>query len=167
MSICQNHPTRRAVLAAASLCVAGANDRIRCATIGAGSRGYYLTEKFGEQGAEMAAICDVYEPRVRKGLAAAAPGARGYIDYRHILDDKSIDAVIIATPDHTHAQVLIDAVEAGKDAYVEKPLAHTAEEGFRMIKAVRRNGRVVQVGTQRRSYGLYYEAAGIVHSGIL
>jgi len=162
--------TRRAVLMATALGasrVRGANDRIRCATVGTGARGGYLTRTFKEQGAEMAAVCDVYENHLRKALAAASDGARAYEDYRRLLEDKSIDAVIIATPDHHHARMLIDAVEAGKDAYVEKPLAHTVAEGFQMEEAVLRTRRVVQVGTQRRSYGLYHSAKTIVDSGAL
>jgi len=72
---------------------------------------------------------------------------------------------VVATPDHWHAQMVIDAVEAGKDVYVEKPMAHTIAEGFRMMEAVRRTRRVVQVGTQRRSFDLFQEAKQIMHSG--
>jgi len=160
---------RRTFLAATALGssrILGANDRIRCATIGAGNRGAYLTRQFKEFGAEMVAVCDVYEPRLEQGLWAASPGAKSFVDYRRLLEDKSIDAVIIATPDHWHAQMLVDAVGAGKDVYVEKPLAHTIEDGFRMVEAVRRTKRVGQVGTQRRSYPLYQEAKRILDSGV-
>jgi predicted dehydrogenase len=160
---------RRSFLAATAVSAArvyGANERIRCGTIGTGGRGWYLTNQFKEHGAEMAAICDVYEPRLETGLKAASPGARTYIDYRKLLEDKSLDAIVIATPDHLHAQMTVDAAEAGKDIYVEKPLAHTIEAGFRMVEAVRRNKRVAQVGTQRRSYDLYLEAKGIFDSGV-
>lgn len=153
--------------AAASARVLGASERIRCGTIGAGGRGQYLTAQFKEHGAEMGAVCDVYEPNLQRGLRAASPGARGYADYQRLLEDKTIDAVVIATPDHLHASILIDAVEAGKDVYVEKPLAHTIEDGFRMVVAVRRTKRIVQVGTQRRSYELYQEAKGMLESGIV
>ena len=83
-----------------------------------------------------------------------------------MLEDKSIDAVLIATPDHWHAQMTIDAVEAGKDVYVEKPMVHKIEEGFRVIEAVRRTKRVVQVGMQRRSYDVFQEAKQIMDSGV-
>jgi predicted dehydrogenase len=142
-------------LAAASLLQA--QDRIRGAIIGAGGRGRYLTANFKEIGVEMAAVCDVYEPNLAAGLKAASTGAKGYDDYRRLLDDKSIEVVVVATPDHWHARMVIDAVNAGKDVYVEKPLAHTIEEGFRIIDAVRRTRRVVQVGTQRRSFDLFQE----------
>ncbi len=158
---------RRGFLAAAASTGAlGASDGVRLATIGAGGRGRYLTGQFKEHGAEMAAVCDVYEPNLQSGLRLASPGARGYVDYRRLLEDKTIDAVVIATPDHLHASMLIAAVEAGKDVYVEKPIAHTIEDGFRMVDAVRRTKRIVQVGTQRRSYELYQEAKGVLDSGV-
>ncbi len=144
-----------------------ANERLRAGLIGAGLRGRLLAAEFKELGAEVAAVCDVYEPNLQAGLKAAPSGARAYRDYRGLLEDPSLDAVIVATPDHWHAQMVIDAVEAGKDVYVEKPLAHTIEEGFRIIEAVRRTRRVVQVGTQRRSFDLFQEAKGVVDSGKL
>ncbi|HVN77459.1 MAG TPA: Gfo/Idh/MocA family oxidoreductase, partial [Terriglobia bacterium] len=155
------------VSAVSAVRVLGANDRIRCATIGVGGRGYYLTSKFKELGADMVAVCDVYEPRRQKCLEAASPGARACEDYRHILDDHSIDAVVIATPEHWHAKITIDAVKAGKDVYVEKPLAHSVQEGFQMVEAVRQTKRLAMVGTQRRSYDLYREVKQIFDSGVL
>lgn len=145
--------------------ISGANDRIRCATIGMGGRGTYLTKQFVAQGAAVAAVCDVYEPHLQQGVKEASPGAKSYEDYRRLLEDRSIDAVIIATPDHWHAQMLIDAVQAGKDVYVEKPLAHSVDEGFRMLEALRGTKRIAQIGTQRRSYPLYQEAKRILDSG--
>ncbi|HWQ57252.1 MAG TPA: Gfo/Idh/MocA family oxidoreductase [Bryobacteraceae bacterium] len=160
--------TRRTFLAAAAASrarILGANDRVRCGTIGTGGRGQLLTARFQEMGAEMAAVCDVYEPRVRAGLKQASPGARGYSDYRRLLEDKSLDAVIIATPDHLHATHAVAAAGSGKDIYLEKPMAKGIEEGFRIVEAVRRAKRVAQVGTQRRSYDLYREARQIMESG--
>lgn len=158
---------RRTLLAAPAGLALSAQERVRGALIGAGGRGRFLTAEFKEIGVEMAAVCDVYEPNLQAGLQAASTGAKPYTDYRRLLEDKSIDVVIIATPDHWHARMTIDAVEAGKDVYVEKPLAHTIEEGFRIIQAVRRTRRVVQVGTQRRSFDLFQEAKRIVDSGAL
>ena len=143
----------------------GAGERVRIGTIGTGGRGTYLTAQFREHGAEMAAVCDVYERHLNNGLKAASTGAIAHYDYRRVLDDKSLDAVIIATPDHLHAQMLIDAVGAGKHVYIEKPLARTIEEGFRMMDAVRRSGRIVLLGTQRRSYDLYQQAKQVLDSG--
>src|SRR5690242_6801847 len=122
----------------------GANDRIRTGIIGSGGRGQYLIGVFKEMGAEVAAVCDVYQPNRDAGLKGASTGAKGHTDYRRMLEDKSLEAVIIATPDHWHARMAIDAVEAGKDVYLEKPLAHTIDEGFAVISAVRRTKRILQ-----------------------
>lgn len=153
------------------LCSAGAfiqsPDRIRAGVIGAGGRGRLLTAEFREIGAEIPAVCDVYQPNLDAGLKAASTGARGYTDYRRLLEDPSLHAVIVATPDHWHARMVIDAVEAGKDVYVEKPLTHTIEEAFQVVEAVRRTKRIVQVGTQRRSAPLFQEAKSIIDSGRL
>ena len=115
----------------------------------------------------MAAVCDIYEPNLQAGLKEASSGARPFHDYRQLLDDKSIEAVVVATPDHWHARMVIDAVEAGKDVYVEKPLAHKIDEGFQVIDAVRRTRRVVQVGTQRRSAAMFLEAKRIIETSQL
>jgi len=145
----------------------GANERIRTGIIGAGGRGRYLTGQFKEIGAEMAAVCDIYEPNLQAGLKEANTGAKSFHDYRKLLDDKSIDAVIVATPDHWHARMVIDAVEAGKDVYVEKPMAHKIPETYAIIEAVRRTKRVVQVGMQRRSAEMFLEGKKIMDSGQL
>src|ERR1051325_355265 len=89
--------------------VFGANDRIRVGIIGPGGRGRYLMGEFKEFGAELAAVCDVYTPNLEAGLKIASPGAERYKDYRKLLDNKSIDAVIVSTPDHWHAKMVIDA----------------------------------------------------------
>lgn len=134
-------------------------DALRVGVIGAGGRGRFMTGEFKEIGARMDAVCDVYEPNLTAGLAAANTGARSYRDYRRLLEDKQIDAVLVATPDHWHAQMVIDAVNAGKDVYVEKPMCHTIDEGYRIVEAVRRTKRIVTVGTQRRSSPLFQTAA--------
>src|SRR6266567_9116275 len=153
--------------AAAQSRILGANDRIRATIIGAGGRGRYLTAQFKELGVEMAGVCDIYEPNLQAGLKEASTGAKSFTDYKRVLEDKSMDAVIVATPDHWHSRMVIDAVEAGKDVYVEKPMAHKIDEGFDVINAVRRTKRVVQVGTQRRSAELFLEAKKIIDSGKL
>jgi len=153
--------------AAAQARIFGANDRIRVGIIGPGGRGKYLMGVFKEFGADLGAVCDVYQPNLEAGLKLASPGAEHYKDYRKLLDNKSLDAVIVSTPDHWHAQMAIDAVHAGKDVYVEKPMAHTIEEGFAMIDAVRKTKRVLQVGTQRRSAELFLEGKRIMESGQL
>jgi predicted dehydrogenase len=156
-----------AATAAAQTRIYGANERIRAGIIGSGGRGRYLTAQFKELGVEMAGVCDVYETNLQLGLKEANTGARAFTDYRRMLDDKAFDAVVVATPDHWHARMVIDAVEAGKDVYVEKPMAHKIEEGFQIIDAVRKTKRVVQVGTQRRSAELFMEAKKIMDSGQL
>lgn len=162
-----NRRTFLATTALSSTRVRGANDRLRVGVIGSGGRGQYLTANFKELGVEMAAVCDVYEPNLEAGLKAASTGAKPYGNYKQLLDDRSLDAVIIATPDHWHTQMAVDAVQAGKDVYLEKPMAHTIEEGFRIVAETRRNRRVVQVGMQRRSSEFFMEARQIVQSGTL
>lgn len=160
--------TSAGALTAASFSrVAGAAERIRVGLIGAGGRGQLLTGVFKEVGAEVAAVCDVYETNLNHGLKAASTGAKGYEDYRKLLEDKTLEAVIIATPDHWHARIAIAALEAGKDVYLEKPMAHTIEEGYEIVSAVRKNRRVLQVGTQRRSSSFFQEAKGVMDSGRL
>src|SRR5208337_2777616 len=99
---------------------------------------------------EIAALCDAYESRI---MAAKrwAPAAKTYGDFRSLLADKDIDAVIIATQDQWHAPMLILACEAGKDVYLEKPVMYRVGEAKAMIEAVRRNKRIVQIGTQHRA----------------
>jgi predicted dehydrogenase len=145
---------RRTFLAATAMF---AQDTPRVGIIGAGGRGRYLIEQFKEVGATVAAVCDVYEPNLQDGLKVASTGAASFSEYRRLLDDRSLQAVIIATPDHWHARMAIDAVEAGKDVYLEKPLAHTIEDGFALVGAVRRTKRILQVGTQRRSAQLFLD----------
>ena len=159
---------RRDFLAAtaAGARILGANDRIGVGLIGAGGRGRLLTSYYKEQpNVEMRAVCDVYDLNLAKGVEAAGAGAKSYLDYKDLLANKDLDAVVVATPDHWHAQMTIDAVRAGKDVYVEKPMVHKAEEGFAVIQAVRETKRVVQVGTQRRSFDLFLEAKRVMDSG--
>jgi predicted dehydrogenase len=118
-------------------------------------------------GVEMGAVCDVYEPNLQGGLKAASTGAKSYTNYKRLVEDKFLDAVVIATPDHWHCRMAADAVEAGKDVYVEKPMAHTVADGFMLIEATRRTRRVVQIGTQRRSFDLFQEGKRIMDSGAL
>src|SRR5262249_52891457 len=118
-------------------------------------------------GCEIIALNDVNAARLRKAKEFAAPGAKEWRDYRALLDDKSIDAVIIGAPDHWHVPMLMAALAAGKDAYCEKPLTKTVEEGQRIIDAVRKTDRVVQVGYQQRSYPHMQEARAMIRGGML
>jgi predicted dehydrogenase len=148
--------------------VLGANDRIRLGAIGTGNRTRYLMNLLKSiPGNEQMAVCDVYEPRLLQAAKIAASGARQYRDYRELLESKEIDAVVIGSPDHWHKQMTIDAVQAGKDVYVEKPISHSIEEGIEMVRAVESSGRVVQTGTQQRSWSHYLLGKQIVDSGKL
>jgi len=160
---------RRTLLAGAASYqrILGTNDRPNLGLIGAGGRGRFLAGEFKEIGFQISAVCDVYTPNLEAGLKLASTGAKAHKDYRRLLEDKSIDAVVVATPDHWHAQMVIDAVHAGKDVYVEKPLCHTIEEGYRMVDAVSATRRIVQVGTQRRSSPIFLEAKTVIDSGVL
>ncbi len=133
--------------------------RIALGLIGAGGRGRRVMAEFQRDPAlKVHAVCDVYEPNLERGLSAAGGGAKAYRNYKQLLDDKDIDVVLIATPEHWHHRMTLDAMAAGKDVYVEKPLCHTPEEGRELVAAQRESERVVQVGMQRRSYNLYHEA---------
>ncbi len=150
-----------------SSAAAGANERIRFGLIGSGGRGRGVTKGFIELGAQCAAVCDVYQPNLRKGLEIAGEATDSYTDYRRVLERKDIDAVLIATPDHWHVPMLLDAVQAGKDVYCEKPMSHSISEGVRAIRGVRATERVVQIGMQRRSTPWIIEAKKMVDDGII
>jgi len=145
----------------------GANDRVTMALIGAGGRGRRVTRSFIELGAKCAAVADVYEPNLAKGLEDAGEGAQGYVDYREILERKDIDAVMIGTPDHWHVPMMLDAVQAGMDVYCEKPMSHSIAEGRRAIAGVRATDRIVQIGMQRRSTAWIREAKQKVDDGAI
>ena len=146
--------------------VMGANDRIRIGVIGTGGRGQLLMGLLRQcPEPEIVAVCDVYEPRRTQAKAKHAPRAREYGDYRRVLEQQDIDAVVIAPPDHWHTRMAIDALAAGKDVYLEKPVTHSLEEGPRLKAAVEGSKRVVQTGTQNRSIPHFLQAKEIVASG--
>ncbi|HXJ93600.1 MAG TPA: Gfo/Idh/MocA family oxidoreductase [Terriglobia bacterium] len=148
--------------------VLGANDRIRLGLLGSGERGTYDMKLFkGNPDVEVVAVCDVYEPHRLHAQEVAGSQAQVHTDYREVLDRKDVDAVLIATPDHWHKQVLIDAVHAGKDAYCEKPIMHSIPEGVEMVKAVKESNRLVQTGTQQRSWPHWILGKQLVDDGML
>ncbi len=157
--------TRRAVLRSAAAFTAasysrilGANDKVNLGLIGAGGRGMYVTKVFsGTQKVNVTAVAEVWGERLDKALTTYA-GAKGFNDHRKLLETKELDAVLIATPDHWHAGCTIDALNAGKDVYVEKPLTLKIEEGPEIVKAARVNNRICQVGMQQRSGSHYLQA---------
>ncbi len=138
--------------------VSGANDRIHLGVIGPGERGRHdMTVFQKDPSVQVAAVCDIYAEQIDKARQLA-PDARSFTDHRKLLEMKKVDMVLIATPDHWHAQTTIDALNAGKDVYVEKPLTLKIEEGPKIVKAARVNGRICQVGMQQRSGQHYLEA---------
>jgi predicted dehydrogenase len=147
---------------------AAPSNQKRLGLIGAGNRGSQLLTAFlTHADANVAVVCDIYEPYLRRARERLGTQTDTYDDFRRVLDRKDIDAVVIATPDHWHAVQTILACQAGKDVYVEKPLSVTIREGRRMVDAGRKHGRVVQVGTHRRSSTLYAELTRRVQGGEL
>jgi predicted dehydrogenase len=145
---------------------AAPSDRIRIGMIGVGSFGTVdLTDFAANKDVDVVAVCDVYQPNLEKGVGIAGGKARRYTDYRKLLDDKNVDAVVIATPEHWHALMAIDACDAGKDVYVEKPCSHHIRDGRLMVEMARRKNRVVQVGTQQRSGAHFQRAVKLVREG--
>lgn len=147
--------------------VLGANDRVRLGVIGTGRQGLDNMRNFMRHGVEVAAVCDVYQPNLDKGLQAAGGKAKTYTDFRQLLEDKEMDVVINATPDHWHALLTVMACQAGKDVYVEKPTSVAVEEGKRMLEAARKYKRVVQVGLWQRSNLHFQKAAEAVQDGLI
>ena len=145
---------------------ANANSRVRLGFIGLGNRGDQVLDAFLKQpDAEVTAICDLSQAYMDFAAKKIGSSPRRFKDYRQLLEQKDIDAVVIATPDHWHALQTIQACESGKDVYVEKPLSLCVAEGRRMLEAVRKNGRVCQVGIHRRSVPICREAADFVRQG--
>lgn len=155
-----------AALAAKS--VLGANDRVRVGLIGCGRRGAQIRHSLAKlPDCVFAAACDVDKPRLDRVAAAIGGKVDVYADYRRILERKDIDAVIVATPDHWHAPMLIDACDAGKDVYLEKPVSNALEPALKMLAAARKSKRVIQVGCQQRSWSHFQEWAKKVQEGCL
>ncbi len=158
-----------ALSAPATGAVLGANDRINIAVIGCGGQGTgHLRRlvdraKDPEQKLKVIGVCDVYEPR--KERAEGISGAPVFHHYQDLLDVADLDAVVIATPDHWHAKISIDALEAGKDVYCEKPMTLYWEEAKEVAQVVRRTGRVFQVGVQSTSDDIFWQANRLIREG--
>src|SRR5438876_6892686 len=172
----QHELTRRSFIksgtAAAALTAAswnrllGANERVGIGVIGFGLVGRIHTRNFKAQpDAQVVAVSETFRPR----MDAAAELVGGHIaqdsDFRKLVEDKNVDAVVVATPDHWHALMTMMACAAGKDVYVEKPLTLFVREGRWMVEVARRHKRVVQVGTQQRSGAHYQRARELVRAG--
>jgi predicted dehydrogenase len=165
--------------------IKGANDKIRVGFIGVGNRGTQLLHIFMDQpDCEVAALCDVYEPYINRDRSKVDPryikdrpgqipdmvekfpnSVKRYSDYRKLLEDKTIDAVCIATPDHWHALMTIDAIRAGKDVYIEKPLSKTIHEGRAMVNAGKNSKQIVTVGLNRRGAPTFQKLAKEIPAG--
>src|SRR5579884_3905577 len=163
--------SRRAFVSSAAFSLApaaalGANDRIRMGCIGVGAQGGShlgsLIRRSGSDNVQVVAVSDVYQRRLSR--ARAACNGEGYLDYRRLLDRKDIDAVLIATPDHWHGKIAMDALESGKHVYVEKPMTHTVEQALALRDAVRRTKLVLQVGPQATSDDGYWQAQAAIRA---
>ena len=150
--------------------VLGANDRINVGIIGCGGRGTYVANEFhqvgqGEANAHIVAVCDVYEKRKRMNQDKYK--AEGYLDYRELLNRDDVDAVVVATPDHWHARIALDAMDRGKDVYLEKPMCHTIDEAHQLVSTVKETKRVLQVGSQTTSGDQWWKARKAVQDGMI
>jgi len=138
--------------------VMGANDRVQLGLIGCGERGRSDMGNFVKAGnVDVVALCDIYAAQIDRAKQTA-PNAQSFSDHRKLLELKEVDATLIGVPDHWHTAIAIDALNAGKDVYVEKPLTLKIEEGPPVVKAARVNNRICQVGMQQRSGKHYLEA---------
>jgi hypothetical protein len=180
--ISRRHFMGRTLPAATALAAAGPipslrsaespGNRIILGVMGTNGRGSDLAQGFsGLDGAEIGYICDVDDRAIAKGIkistAKQAREPKGVKDFRRILDDRNVDALVIAAPDHWHAPATILACAAGKHVYVEKPCSHNPHEGELMIRAARKHNRVVQLGTQRRSAPGAVEAIEALRGGAI
>lgn len=150
--------------------VIGANDRIAVGVLGVGGRGTYVGRVFAKVGqaqnpCQVVAVCDVYQKRVDQNKEFHK--CDGYLDYREVIARKDVDAVIVATPDHWHAKMALEAMDAGKDVYLEKPMCHTVEEARRLIEKVKRTGRIIQVGSQTTSADQWWKAKKAIADGAI
>ncbi len=148
---------------------AAPNEEVNVGLIGVGIRGYALHKGVNTSKlARIAAISDIsdhYIDRIKPQLKDSQTPI--HKDYRKLLDDKSIDAIVIAAPDHWHAQMTLDALDAGKDVYVEKPMTYSCDEALRVRDKVRKTKRVTQVGYQRRTIPHFHKAREVFESGVL
>ncbi|MHB9027557.1 MAG: Gfo/Idh/MocA family oxidoreductase [Candidatus Latescibacterota bacterium] len=154
--------------------VLGANDRINFGSIGVGGMGSgHLNSLIGRSAADniqVAGICDCYQRRINRALAVCEKGghqAQGFLDYRKLLDNKDIDAVLIATPDHWHSKISIEAMDAGKHVYCEKPMTLTCEQAIEVRNAVRKYKNVFQVGPNFTAEDQFWKARDFIREGKL
>ncbi len=145
-----------------------ANDRIQFALIGAGGMGMGDARLAASiPGNRLVAVCDVYDGRLQRSKELWGNGIFTARDYREILARKDVDAVIIATPDHWHARITIDALEAGKDVYCEKPMVQKVEQGKAVIAAQQKTGRILQIGSQYVTSIIYQKTRDLIQAGAI
>ena len=172
--------TRRTALGAAltaapaAISALGQNNKMKIGFVGVGGRGYYLMERMyvgSKERVEVGAVCDTYQGNLNRGkdrvqtMGGNTP--KTFVDYKDLLADPSIDVVFIATPEHLHHEMALAALRAKKHIYLEKPIAHTIEEGAEIVALAEKSGKVVQVGTQNRSNSLYIKAKEMVQKGMI
>ena len=162
----------QAAMAASMQARVSANDRVRAAFIGCGARAHELMEAMmAHPQFEITAVSDAYKGRIERAQdrirARRGAAPRVLKDYREALADKSIDAVVVVTPDHWHKPMVVEALEAGKDVYCEKPLTYRSSEGLEIIAAAKRTGRIVQVGSQGMSSMTQNHARELIRGGKL
>ncbi|MBM3765458.1 MAG: Gfo/Idh/MocA family oxidoreductase [Acidobacteria bacterium] len=150
--------------------VLGANDRINVGVVGVGGRGSYVANVFAKVGADtnkcqIVKVCDTYQKRVNANMERHK--AKGTLDWREVVTDKDIDAVIVATPDHWHAKVALEAMDNGKDVYLEKPMCHTVDEVKQLIDTVKETKRIIQVGSQTTSGDQWHQAKKYIADGAI
>jgi predicted dehydrogenase len=145
----------------------GSNDRIAYGLIGTGNRGGGLNKSFQKVGAQCAALCDVYQPYLAAAAKDSPAGVKTYVNFEELLMQPGLDCIVIATPDHQHLPMLLKALDAGKDVYLEKPLSLSLGQSAQMISAVRKTKQVVQIGMQRRSMGFIRQAKKMIEDGAI
>jgi predicted dehydrogenase len=155
-------------LEAASHSAAPASDRVRFGIVGVGMQGSgLLASAIQLPGVECVAACDLYDGRhtlAREIAGSKLPTTRRY---QELLDDKEIDCLIVAVPDHWHRRLVVEAARAGKDVYCEKPMSHSAADGMAMVAAAKETGRIVQVGSQRVSSVICTKAKELIAKGVI
>ena len=173
LEVSQAMITRRSFLVASGLTalastrVFGANDRLRIGVVGAGERmkGLLNAADHAAGAYDIVAVADVYAP-FRDSIKQRSNGlATTHGEYREVLD-QNLDAVIIASPDHWHVQMAVDALKAGKDVYLEKPVTHTIDEGAVLTRAVRSSKQILQCGMQQRSWTHFRNAVDLIQAGL-
>jgi predicted dehydrogenase len=147
--------------------IVGANDRIRFGVIGCGGMGTghlgSLVKRSDADNIKVLAVSDVYQRRLTRAKGICQ--GDGYLDYRKLLERTDLDAVLIATPDHWHAKISIDAMAAGRHVYVEKPMTHTVEQAIKLRNAAKQTGKILQVGPNGTANDSYWQAHGAIEAG--